>query len=72
MERYNHVAGYKRASRARRDVLKRLIGKDSMTEFRHVVNKCYCSTDLTDSRGRKIIPKNIRLKNQYKAYENIL
>lgn len=69
MERYSYLSGYKRASRARRDVLKRLIGKDSRTEFRYVVNKCYCSTDPTDSRGRKIIPKNIRLKNQYKAYE---
>ena len=68
MERYNHVSGYKRANRAKRDVLKRLIGKDSMSGFRHIVNKCYCSTDPTDSRGRKILLKNIRLKMQMRAY----
>lgn len=68
MEEYNHLAGYKRASRARRDILKRLIGKDSMSGFRHIVNKCYCSTDPTDSRGRKILPKNIRLKMQMRVF----
>lgn len=68
MERYNYVAGYKRANRAKRDVLKRLIGKNSISGFRHIVNKCYCSTDPTDSRGRKILPKNIRLKMQMCAF----
>lgn len=69
MERYNYVAGYKRKNRAKRDALKDVMGTDSMSKFRHRINRSYCGTDYTDCRGRIMTCARVRMKMQFRAYE---
>lgn len=69
MEKYNYVAGYKRKNREKRDALKRIMCGESKSKLRCWINRCCYVEGATDKRGRLLIPKNIRIKMQFRAYE---
>ena len=55
----------------RRDAIKSIRCGESTSKLRCWINQCCHVEGATDKRGRLLIPKNNRIKMQFKAYELI-
>ena len=63
MNQYKNLSGYKRKSRRYREWLRLLHGDDySKSSYRGMFNHAFCAIHRTDKRGRKMIPRFIRMK----------
>jgi hypothetical protein len=69
MKEYNHLAGYKRRSRERRDAFKIIKCGESTSKLRYDINQGWYVKGDIDERGRLRAHKNIRIKMQFRAYE---
>ena len=72
MKNYKNVSGYKRKNRHLRDHYKRFLADSSRSEYRHALNKSYCDRFTIDMRGRKMIPKYVRIGMQIRANDLII